>query len=71
MRALPFNFIFAPRRLPASARVVVFHGRPLPEEVGQKAWWGRGLRRGRAPVGWVRDYWQNYRRSDREGLDKN
>ncbi len=71
MRPVPFNFIFAPRRPPPDARVVVFHGQPLPEEVGQKKWWGRGRRRGRAPVRWVRDNWQNYLRSDRERLDKN
>ena len=65
MRPVPVNFICPPRRLPKSARVVVFHGRPLPEEVGQNYWWGHGFRRGFAPVGWVRDYWQNYLRSDR------
>ncbi len=71
MRPVPMNFIWPPRLVPRAARVVVFHGRPLPEEVGQNYWWGRGFRRGMAPIGWVRDYWQNYRRSDREELDKN
>ena len=65
MRPVPLNLICGPRGLPRTARVVVFHGRPLPEEVGERYWWGRGLRRGFAPVGWVRDYWQNHLRSAR------
>jgi hypothetical protein len=53
----PLNFVLAPRALPPDARVVAFHGKPLPEEVIHEGWWGKGLRRGYGAVGWAKENW--------------
>ena len=56
----PLNFLKAPRALPELARIIVFHGRPLPQEVVEAGWWGKGLRKGYGPILWAQDHWQSY-----------
>ena len=60
MRAPPLNFLMPPRTLPPAARIVLFHGRPLPEEVVRDGWWGKGLRRGHGALDWAKKHWQAY-----------
>lgn len=52
----PMSYLRTPR-LPGGARVVVFHGRPNPEEAIE----GRGGKFYRAilPTPWIADYWQD------------
>ncbi len=54
MPKFPFNLWRTPR-LPAGARVVVFHGLPNPDDaiIGK----GKGLRRYIKPTPWIEDYW--------------
>lgn len=54
----PLNFLRNPRPLPNDARVVVFHGRPLPEEIIQEDVWGKGLRYGKGAIGWAQEHWK-------------
>lgn len=54
----PLSFILPPKQLPLNAHIVVFHGRPLPEEIVQGRNWGRGLRRGKDVVGWAKQAWK-------------
>lgn len=62
VRPWPFNRIMAPKPPPASARILVFHGRPRPVDLmglkGQR--WGSSRRSGTKPVPWVVDYWTGY-----------
>ncbi|HTY93344.1 MAG TPA: glycosyltransferase [Steroidobacteraceae bacterium] len=53
VRSLPFG-LWSPPRLPAGARVVVFHGRPKPSEAvaGAGSKWYRPLR----PAPWLTQY---------------
>jgi len=56
----PSNF-WADPRLPASARVVCFHGRPkMPEAVAGYRHWLRNAR----PCGWLREHWIERCRTD-------
>lgn len=55
MPRFPFNLWRTPR-LPANARVVVFHGLPNPDDA--IAGKGRGLRRYVRPTPWIGDYWK-------------
>ena len=52
----PLSHLRTPR-LPAGSRVVVFHGRPNPEEAlaGRGGRWYRPIR----PTPWVADYWRD------------
>ena len=48
---------FVPAKVPAGARIVVFHGNPNPHEAAVGAWpgvWHKGLR----PVSWIADHWR-------------
>jgi hypothetical protein len=49
-----------PRRPPADARVIAFHGEPRPIALVRNSQWARFPRAGRGPVDWVRDYWLTY-----------
>ena len=51
----PLNFFRTPR-LPTNARVVVFHGHPLPEEA--IAGRNRNLLRRPRPTPWIADHWR-------------
>ena len=55
----PLNLVRPEARLPAGARIIVFHGKPRPIDVmgpdGLR--WGSKRRSGDRPVPWVRDYW--------------
>ncbi len=55
----PLNFLRRPRALPSNARIVAFHGWPLPQDVCSHSW-GTGFRRGFGKVGWVQDCWLKY-----------
>lgn len=52
----PLSYFFTPKK-PADARIVVFHGRPQPEQalVGQ----GGKLLRTIRPTPWIADYWHD------------
>jgi hypothetical protein len=62
VRPWPLNHVLPPKPPPASARVLVFHGRPRPIDLmgpsGQR--WGSKRRSGTEPVPWVVDYWTGY-----------
>ena len=60
MHSPPWNFLCRTRALPSNVRIVVFHGRPLPDEVCREGWWGKGLRRGFGKVGWAQNHWLTY-----------
>ncbi len=60
LRPIPLNFVLPPKPPPPEARIMVFHGRPNPLDLARGGLWGRRLRRGFGPVGWVRDYWARY-----------
>ncbi len=51
----PLSYFRTPR-LPEGARVVVFHGRPNPDEAieGRGGKWYRGIR----PTPWIEEYWR-------------
>jgi hypothetical protein len=56
----PRNWI-EPAAIPAGARVVVFHGRPNPEDVlearwPEPTWWKRPFKRLRTPA-WLAEHW--------------
>lgn len=53
--AFPLNFFQVPK-IPADARVVVFHGNPNPDEalIGK----GRGLLRHVRPTPWIGEHWR-------------
>jgi hypothetical protein len=42
--------------------VVIFHGRPNPEEMAQRPFkrWGSPEKFGYFPVAWIKDYWRKY-----------
>ncbi len=49
---------FIPSKIPAGARVVVFHGHPNPDDALAGQWpgkWYKGLR----PATWIADYWHD------------
>lgn len=59
------DLFLPPRRPPATARVVAFHGRPRPSDLMQPAhhvwagrFWDRLPHLGNGPVPWLVDYWR-------------
>ena len=54
--AFPFNLL-GPPRLPAATRILVFHGRPDPDEAlaGYRAAW---LHRRTRPAPWIAEHWR-------------
>lgn len=55
MRIFPFN-LFLPPRLPDKTRILVFHGRPDPDQA-LKGFRGKHANRHSLPAPWVADYW--------------
>lgn len=57
----PLNLVFRKIPEPAQARLVIFHGRPLPTDLVPEgnARWGTSHKFGFGPVDWVRRYWLN------------
>lgn len=55
MHSFPGSLFRTPR-VPANAKVIVFHGHPHPDEAirGESGKWYRALR----PTPWIKDYWQ-------------
>ena len=55
MPRFPLNYLFTPK-IPAGARIVVFHGLPNPDEavVGK----GRGIIRHVRPTPWINEHWR-------------
>lgn len=55
--AFPLNLAMSPR-IPTDARILVFHGRPDPDEAigGYRA---QRLHRRTRPARWIADYWRN------------
>jgi hypothetical protein len=56
-RPLLVDRFLPPRRPPAGARFLAFHGRPRPIDLVRDGSWARFPRAGRGPVDWMRDYW--------------
>lgn len=58
----PINLVRSPRRPPANAMVLVFHGKPRPIDLmaAPGVRWGSKRRSGTQPVPWVVDYWTGY-----------
>lgn len=56
-RPFPLNFILPPK-LPKDTRILVFHGRPDPDQAltGFK---GKRIHHHTLPAAWITDYWQN------------
>ena len=55
MPMVPFNLISAPR-LPDDAKIIVFHGRPNPDEAA--AGFAKGWRKSTRPARWIDENWQ-------------
>ncbi len=57
----PFNMVMSDIKEPQEATVVVFHGRPKPEDVirDDNSRWGTSRKFGHGPVMWIKDYWQS------------
>jgi hypothetical protein len=53
--AFPLNLLQRPR-IPAAARIIVFHGNPKPEDALHGG--GRGWLRHTRPTPWIRDHWR-------------
>jgi hypothetical protein len=47
---------FKQARIPAGARIIVFHGEPKPPEAARGVW--RKSRTGFRPVSWIDEYWR-------------
>jgi hypothetical protein len=47
---------FRQARIPAGARIIVFHGEPKPPEAARGVW--RKCRTGLRPVSWIDEYWR-------------
>jgi hypothetical protein len=59
----PFGLIFRRyQKIPQRSRIVIFNGRPKPEELvgNDVGHWGYGRRRAFGAVGWVQHYLQKY-----------
>lgn len=55
MRTFPLNWVLPPKEPPASAKIVAFHGRPSPDEVGE-GYRGKKLHHKAQPALWIKDY---------------
>ena len=58
MPMCPVNLL-RPPRLPAEARIVVFHGRPKPEQARSGQWQLSRLHRACRPTPWIDHYWRD------------
>lgn len=59
----PLNYVLPAHSPPRRARVVVFHGKPDPEDlvgIAAGARWGGRRKFGFGPVPWVEDYWLSH-----------
>lgn len=59
----PFGLIFMTyRKLPDRPKIVIFHGRPNPDELVNDdiGYWSIGRRHAYGGIGWVADYLQKY-----------
>ena len=57
LRPFPINY-FQMARDPEEAKIVIFHGRPTPEQA-YKGFWGKGGFRYVKPTKWLDKYWKN------------
>jgi hypothetical protein len=58
---LLLDLVREPKRPPATAKVLAFHGTPRPADlIGQgKTFWDRFPHLGHGPVSWMTDYWRD------------
>ncbi len=59
MRPLPLNLILPPK-LPADTRILVFHGKPDPDEALQ-GYKGKRIHHHTLPAQWISNYWSGSR----------
>ncbi len=53
---MPANWLM-PSKVPAGAKIVVFHGHPNPDDALAGRWPG-GIHKGLKPATWIGDYWK-------------
>ncbi|MCK0120097.1 hypothetical protein MWU61_06075 [Loktanella sp. F6476L] len=64
-KSLAYHFplgLFRPIARPKDAYIVIFHGKPNPEDMTKGAFtrWGSNEKFGYFPVKWIKEYWQKY-----------
>ena len=57
LRPFPLNFFMQPKD-PVESKILVFHGRPTPEQA-YKGYWGKGGFRYVKPTKWLDKYWKS------------
>lgn len=65
MRMFPFN-LFLPPTLPGETRILVFHGRPDPDQAIQ-GYRGKRVHHHSLPAPWIGEYWQARKSIPRDG----
>ena len=55
LQPFPLNFFLCAKE-PQTAKIIVFHGRPTPEQA-LNGYWGKGGLRYVKPVSWLKKYW--------------
>jgi hypothetical protein len=58
-RPIGLDLVLEPRRPPATAKIVAFHGTPRPLDLVRPGWWGKAPHVGRGEVSWMVSYWRD------------